>query len=152
MTYAAAPMAEVQYVNELGQPCTADGQPLQFVNELGQPCTADGQPLGEVQYVNELGQPCTADGQLLGDVQYVNEFGQPCTADGQLLGVTVPMQYAVPFQSGAAARFNITPEQFAIIAQGDSLPQEQLESLLASSVPATAGAATTIAAPETAAA
>merc|ERR1719401_1214285 len=28
VTYAAPPMPEVQYVNELGQPCTADGQPL----------------------------------------------------------------------------------------------------------------------------
>merc|ERR1711920_750896 len=55
-------------------------------------------------------------------------------------------------QSGAAARFNITPEQFAIIAQGGSLPQEQLQSLLASSALATAEAVTTIAAPETAAA
>merc|ERR1719188_532896 len=115
-------------------------------------------PMPEVQYVNDLGQPCTADGQLLGDVQYVNEFGQPCTADGQLLGVAVPMQYgapmqyAVPFQSGAAARFNITPEQFAIIAQGGSLPQEQLQSMLASSAAGTAEAVTTIAAPETAAA
>merc|ERR1711879_69828 len=95
-------------------------------------------------------------GQLLGDVQYVNEFGQPCTADGQLLAAAVPMQYGapiqygVPFQPGAAARFNITPEQFAIIAQGGSLPQEHLQSLLAGSAPAPAEAITTIAAPETA--
>merc|ERR1711920_638691 len=114
--------------------------------------------LGEVQYVNELGQQCTADGQLLDGVQYVNEFGQPCTADGQLLGVAAPMQYGVPMQYGAPMqyaappRFNVTPEQFAIIAQGGSLPYEQIEKMLAGNTPAPAEAVTTVAAPETAAA
>merc|ERR1712187_150319 len=116
-------MGEVQYVNELGQPCTADGQLL-------------GGVAGGIQYVNELGQPCTADGQPLGgEVQYVNEFGQPCTPDGQLLGGAAPIQYGAP---AAPGRFNITPEQFQIIAQGGSLPQEHLQSLLAGNAPAPA--------------
>merc|ERR1719401_2906252 len=83
-------------------------------------------PQQDVQYVNEFGQPCTADGQLLlpqQDVQYVNEYGQPCTADGQVL---MPMQYSAP----APATFNITPEQFAILAQGGSISQAGLDALL----------------------
>merc|ERR1712039_1061224 len=110
-----------------------------------------------VQYVNELGQPCTADGQLLDGVQYVNEFGNPCAADGQLLGVAAPMQYGVPMQYGAPMqyaappRFNVTPEQFAVLAQGGSLPYEQMEKLLAGTAPSPAEAVTNIAIPETAA-
>merc|ERR1712217_500767 len=50
-------------------------------------------------------------------------------------------------QYGAPARFNITPEQFAIIAQGGSLPQEHIESLLAGNAAAPAEGVTTIAAP-----
>merc|ERR1740121_2190164 len=142
MTYAAAPamtylqqQPPMQYVNEQGQPCTADGMPLQqYVNEQGQPCTADGIPLQveqPVQYVNEQGLPCTANGQLLQleqPVQYVNEHGQLCTADGQLLPAGASMQvaqpiYGAPFQPTA---FNISPEIFAKLAQGGALTPEDL--------------------------
>merc|ERR1719221_532918 len=97
------PQPAMQYVAPQPTIMMPQPQAMQYVNELGQPCTADGQllaPQQDVQYVNELGQPCTADGQLLGDVQYVNEFGQPCTADGQLLAPQV--QYGAPAMTYAA--------------------------------------------------
>merc|ERR1719444_179335 len=154
--YSAPPQQEVQYVNEQGQPCTADGQLLgaaqQYINELGQPCTADGQllvPQQEVQYVNEQGQPCTADGQPLGEVQYVNELGQPCTADGQPLMQQIQygapqmqyaaqpttmtygapqMQYAAPL-AGGQPTYTISPERFQLILQGQPLTNEEIAAM-----------------------
>merc|ERR1719157_409084 len=111
MTYAAAPTMTYMQLQ----------QPKQYVNQQGQPCTADGMPLQvEQQYVNQQGQPCTADGQLLQvqqPMQYVNEHGQPCTADGQLLPAGASMQ---------ATAMNISPEIFAKLAQGGALTPEEM--------------------------
>merc|ERR1740121_3149821 len=119
MTYAAAPT--MTYLQQ---------QPMQYVNQQGQPCTADGIPLqAEQQYVNQQGQPCTADGMPLQmEQQYVNQQGQPCTADGQLFPAGASMQvaqpmYGAPMQSTA---MNISPEIFAKLAQGGALTPEEM--------------------------
>merc|ERR1711948_29173 len=96
------PQPIVQYAAPQPTIMMPQTQAIQYVNELGQPCTADGQLLGgEVQYVNELGQPCTADGQLLmPQVQYASpmlQYGAP--APPQTFNIT-PEQFAILSQGG----------------------------------------------------
>merc|ERR1712113_1310075 len=62
------------------------------------------------------------------------------------------MQYGAPLQYAAPPRFNVTPEQFAVLAQGGSLPYEQIEKLLAGTATEPTEAVTNIAIPEAAAA
>merc|ERR1719469_1278089 len=106
MTYAAAPT--MTYL----QP-----QPMQYVNEHGQPCTADRQLLQvqqPMQYVNEHGQPCSADGQLLpaGASMQVAQpiYGAPFQPTA--LNIS-PEIFAKLAQGGA-----LTPEELAGIQGG----------------------------------
>merc|ERR1719190_230936 len=94
----------------------------------GQPMYMEQQP---VQYVTADGQPVYMEQQ---PVQYV-------TADGQ------PIQYEVA--APAPSVFNITPEQFAILANGGTLPPEVLNGMLGGGPSVAAAAAPAVGAPDT---
>lgn len=138
-----------QYVDENGQPIeapiqyvTADGQPVQYENV--QYVTADGQPIQMegVQYVTPEGQPL----QMGAGVQYVTADGQPVQyLDQQPVQYLEqqPMQYVdqQPMQyvtadgqpisaTGRPPVFNITPEQFQVLANGGSLSPEEFENIV----------------------
>merc|ERR1719373_1218236 len=88
-------------------------QPVQYVTADGQPLQMEGQP---VQYVMaEQPQP----------VQYVTADGQPVQLE---YAAAAPVQYAPPV-------FNISPDQFALLMQGGSLSQAEIDAMLSGSTP-----------------
>merc|ERR1719401_1242684 len=98
-----------QYVDQQGNPVQMASQPVQYVDEQGNPVQMVDQ---QVQYVDEQGNPI----QLDPGMQYVDQFGNPVAMPGST--------YAPP------AVFNISPEQFALLASGGSLSQAEVDGLL----------------------
>ena len=74
---------EYEYVDEDGNPVTADGEPIEYeyVDESGNPvAAAETTEEVEYEYVDEDGNPVSEDGEEV-EYEYVDEDGNPVSAE-----------------------------------------------------------------------
>merc|ERR1712060_898783 len=85
--------------------------------------------MGQVIYVDEQGQQIAAPAQQLGQqVIYVDEQGQQIV--DPMMYVPAPVPSMVQHMQAGPSVYTISPEQFAQLAQGGTLSQEQINGMM----------------------